>query len=163
MKLEQSFEVARPDRRGLGGADRPRAGRAVPARRRRSPATTRTAPTTATFTVKLGPTTAAYNGTIRIESADEAAHGDARRARTDKRGQGGAGATIVNTLTERRRHDARRRRHRLHDHRPARRLSAAAVIKDISNRLLRDFATCLPAAKLAGRGSTSRRVPGAPR
>ena len=68
-----------------------------------------------TFTVKLGPMTAAYNGTIKIEDADEATHTATLEAKgTDKRGQGGANATIVNTLSE---HDGgtpRRRRHRLH-------------------------------------------------
>src|SRR5919204_3509894 len=53
-----------------------------------------------TFTVKLGPTTAVYNGVLRIEEADEAAHTARLHARgTDKRGQGGATATIVNRLT----------------------------------------------------------------
>ena len=52
-----------------------------------------------TFQVKLGPTTAAYRGTIKIESADDSTHTATLKARgTDKRGQGGASATIVNTL-----------------------------------------------------------------
>src|SRR3954454_5898300 len=55
-----------------------------------------------TFTVRLGPTTASYNGVLKIQEADEAAHRAVLNARgTDKRGQGGATATIVNTLTER--------------------------------------------------------------
>src|SRR3954465_5581280 len=53
------------------------------------------------FKVKLGPTTAAYKGTVQIAEADEANHRATLRAKgTDKRGQGGANATIVNTLTE---------------------------------------------------------------
>ena len=74
------------------------------------------------FQVKLGPTTASYRGTIRIESADAETHTATLAARgSDKRGQGGASATIVNSLhaTDARRH-ARRRRDRLHDHRAAR-------------------------------------------
>ena len=52
------------------------------------------------FKVKLGPTTASYRGTVLIEEADEEAHRATMRAKgTDKRGQGGAAATIVNTLT----------------------------------------------------------------
>src|SRR4051812_47189009 len=52
-----------------------------------------------TFTVKLGPTTAVYNGTLRIDDVDEATHTATLHARgTDKRGQGGATATIVNRL-----------------------------------------------------------------
>src|SRR3954463_2336947 len=51
------------------------------------------------FQVKLGPTTASYRGTIKIESADAASHTATLAARgSDKRGQGGASATIVNTL-----------------------------------------------------------------
>ena len=52
------------------------------------------------FKVKLGPTTASYRGTVKIEEADEATHRATMKAKgTDKRGQGGANATIVNTLT----------------------------------------------------------------
>ena len=73
------------------------------------------------FKVKLGPTTASYRGTVKIEEADEATHTATMRAKgTDKRGQGGANATIVNTLTSDGGTHARRGRHRLHDHRPAR-------------------------------------------
>src|SRR6202008_764641 len=51
------------------------------------------------FKVKLGPTTAAYRGTIKIESADVATHTATMAAKgSDKRGQGGASATIVNSL-----------------------------------------------------------------
>ena len=51
------------------------------------------------FCVKLGPMTAAYNGTIKVEDADEASRTATLKARgTDKRGEGGAHATIVNTL-----------------------------------------------------------------
>ncbi|HET8951863.1 MAG TPA: SRPBCC family protein, partial [Solirubrobacteraceae bacterium] len=51
------------------------------------------------FKVKLGPTTAAYKGTVKIEEADAATHTATMRANgTDKRGQGGAHATIVNRL-----------------------------------------------------------------
>src|SRR5215212_3848616 len=54
-----------------------------------------------TFEVKLGPTTAAYRGTLKFDEIDEAAHRAVLNARgTDKRGQGGATARIVNTLTE---------------------------------------------------------------
>ena len=74
-----------------------------------------------TFSVKLGPMTAAYNGTIKVEEVDEAAHRATLKAKgTDKRGQGGANATIVNTLSRARRRHARRRGDGLHHHRPAR-------------------------------------------
>src|SRR5918999_4207442 len=52
-----------------------------------------------TFQVRLGPTTANYRGTIRIESADEGTHTATLAAKgSDKRGQGGASAKIVNAL-----------------------------------------------------------------
>ena len=97
-----------------------------------------------TFTVKLGPMTAAYNGTIRIEDVDEAAHRATLKARgTDKRGQGGASATIVNTLSE---HDGGTRVEAVTDFTITGRLAQfgrGGIMQDVSNRLLRDFATCL--------------------
>jgi uncharacterized protein len=97
-----------------------------------------------TFTVKLGPMTAAYNGTIRIEDVDEAAHRATLKAKgTDKRGQGGANATIVNTLSE---HDGGTRVEAVTDFSITGRLAQfgrGGMMQDVSNRLLRDFATCL--------------------
>jgi uncharacterized protein len=97
------------------------------------------------FQVKLGPTTASYRGTVKIQSADAATHTATLAARgTDKRGQGGANATIVNTLHETEaggtRVDAAT------DFTITGRLASfgrGGMIKDISNRLMRDFATCL--------------------
>jgi len=97
-----------------------------------------------TFTVKLGPMTAAYNGTIRIEEADEATHTATLKAKgTDKRGQGGAHATIVNRLSE---HDGGTRVEAETDFAITGRLAQfgrGGMMQDVSNRLLRDFATCL--------------------
>jgi carbon monoxide dehydrogenase subunit G len=97
-----------------------------------------------TFTVKLGPMTAAYNGTIKIEQADETTHTATLKARgTDKRGQGGANATIVNTLSE---HDGATRVEAVTDFNITGRLAQfgrGGMMQDVSNRLLRDFATCL--------------------
>jgi uncharacterized protein len=97
-----------------------------------------------TFQVKLGPTTAAYNGTIKIEEIDEANHKATLRANgTDKRGQGGAHATIVNTVRE---GDGVTHVDAVTDFTITGRLARfgrGGMIQDISNRLLRDFATCL--------------------
>jgi carbon monoxide dehydrogenase subunit G len=97
-----------------------------------------------TFQVKLGPTTAAYNGTIKIEQIDEANHTATLRANgTDKRGQGGAHATIVNTVRE---GDGVTHVDAVTDFTITGRLARfgrGGMIQDISNRLLRDFATCL--------------------
>ena len=103
-----------------------------------------------TFTVKLGPMTAAYRGTIRIESSDAASHTATLAAKgTDKRGQGGATATIVNTLHET---GAGTRVDAVTEFAITGRLATfgrGGVIQDVSNRLLRDFATCLQ-QRLAG-------------
>jgi uncharacterized protein len=97
-----------------------------------------------TFTVKLGPMTASYNGTIKIEDVDEAAHRATLKARgTDKRGQGGANATIVNTLSE---HEGGTRVEAVTDFTITGRLAQfgrGGMMQDVSNRLLRDFASCL--------------------
>jgi carbon monoxide dehydrogenase subunit G len=97
-----------------------------------------------TFTVKLGPTTASYNGTLRLDEVDEAAHAVVMSARgTDKRGQGGATATIRSvvapegdgtkvevdtdfTITGR-----------------LARFGRGGMIEDVSRRLLADFSSCL--------------------
>jgi carbon monoxide dehydrogenase subunit G len=97
------------------------------------------------FKVKLGPTTAAYRGTVKVEEADEAARRATLKAKgTDKRGQGGANATIVNTLSSS--GDAATRVEAVTDFTITGRLARfgrGGMIEDISNRLMRDFATCL--------------------
>src|ERR1700761_4343338 len=51
------------------------------------------------FKVKIGPTSAAYTGKLMMENIDESAHTATMQAQgTDKRGQGGAKATIISTL-----------------------------------------------------------------
>ena len=52
-----------------------------------------------TMTVKIGPITAKYKGTIEIQEADDAAHRAVMRAKArDARGQGGAQATITSSM-----------------------------------------------------------------
>jgi carbon monoxide dehydrogenase subunit G len=54
-----------------------------------------------TMTVKMGPVTQKYNGTVKIEDADESTHRAVIRADgKDARGQGTASATITSTLSE---------------------------------------------------------------
>jgi carbon monoxide dehydrogenase subunit G len=121
------------------------------------------------FQVKLGPTTAAYRGTVRIESADESARIATLAARgTDKRGQGGASATIVNKLSER--EGGGTRVDTETDFTITGRLASfgrGGMMKDISKRLLRDFAACLQqrlAAQPAGvaEGKSPAEVSGEP-
>jgi carbon monoxide dehydrogenase subunit G len=143
MKLEQSFEVAAPiDAVWAALNDLERVAPCLPG----AAITGHDEDGTyhGSFQVKLGPTTAAYRGTIRIESAEERTHTATLSARgTDKRGQGGASATIVNTLTE---HDGATTVHAATDFTITGRLAGfgrAGMMEDISNRLLRDFSTCL--------------------
>ena len=120
MKLEQSFEVAAPLERvweALIDVERWRPclpGAAVTGRNDDGTYN-------GTFKVKIGPTSAAYSGKLAMENIDEAAHTATMEAQgTDKRGQGGAKATIVSTLARgRRRRDPGRGRDRLPHHRPA--------------------------------------------
>ncbi len=52
-----------------------------------------------TMTIKIGPITAKYQGTVKIEEADEAARRAVMRAQArDSRGQGTAAATITSTM-----------------------------------------------------------------
>ncbi|MBV9820058.1 MAG: SRPBCC family protein [Solirubrobacterales bacterium] len=53
------------------------------------------------FKVKIGPTSAAYSGKLSMENVDEATHSATMQANgTDKRGQGGAKATIASSVSE---------------------------------------------------------------
>jgi carbon monoxide dehydrogenase subunit G len=143
MKLEQSFDVAAPlDQVWRALNDLARVAPCLPG----AAITDHDDDGTyhGTFQVKLGPTTAAYRGTIKIENADESSHTATLKARgTDKRGQGGANATIVNTLTEQ---DGGTRVEAVTDFTITGRLARfgrGGMMEDISNRLMRDFATCL--------------------
>ena len=96
------------------------------------------------FTVKLGPTTAAYRGELAMEELDAAAHRSVMRASgTDKRGQGSAKATIVSTMRE----DGDVTTVEVEtDFTITGRLARfgrGGMIQDVSNRLLRDFSDCL--------------------
>jgi carbon monoxide dehydrogenase subunit G len=97
------------------------------------------------FKVKLGPTTASYRGTVKVEQADESAHRATLKAKgTDKRGQGGANATIVNTLSSD--GGGTTRVEAVTDFTITGRLARfgrGGMIEDISNRLMRDFSSCL--------------------
>lgn len=99
------------------------------------------------FQVKLGPTTASYRGTLKLQSIDEAARVATMDASgRDKRGQGGAKATMVSTVTEAEGGGARV--HVDTDFTITGRLARfgrGGMIQDISNRLLGDFSTCLQA------------------
>jgi carbon monoxide dehydrogenase subunit G len=158
MKLEQTFEVQAPlEQVWTALIDLERVAPCLPG----AAITERDEEGTyhGTFTVRLGPMTAAYRGTIRVEEADEASHTATLKARgTDKRGQGGASATIVNRLSE---HDGGTRVEAVTDFTITGRLAQfgrGGMMEDVSNRLLRDFATCLQ-GRLAERPEAAAAVP----
>jgi uncharacterized protein len=161
MKLEQSFEVQAPiDQVWAALIDLERVAPCLPG----AAITGRDDDGTyhGTFQVKLGPTTANYRGTIAIDEADESAHRATLKARgTDKRGQGGASATIVNTLTDQ---GGATKVEAVTDFTITGRLAAfgrGGMIKDISNRLMKDFATCLQ-SRLAEQPAAPPETPGVP-
>ncbi len=105
------------------------------------------------FTIKLGPTTAAYAGKLELTKVDEAAHQVTMSANgRDKRGQGSAKATIESsmehaggvtkvgvvtdfTLTGR-----------------LARFGRGGMIEDVSNKLVGNFVECLRSSLEASQG-----------
>ncbi len=142
MKLEQSFEVKAPlERVWEALIDVERVAPCLPGAEitEAEGGTYR-----GNFSVRLGPTTAAYRGELRIEEADAEAHRSVMRATgQDKRGQGSAKATIVSVLTAA--DDATKVDVETAFTLTGRlaRFGRGGMIQDISNRLLKDFAECL--------------------
>jgi carbon monoxide dehydrogenase subunit G len=97
-----------------------------------------------TFSVRLGPTTAAYRGELHIEEKDESAHRVTMRASgQDKRGQGSAKATIVSTMHEEGEVTNVDVETDFTITGRLARFGRGGMIQDISNRLMKDFANCL--------------------
>src|SRR6201996_9763159 len=98
MKLAQSFEVKAPlERVWEALVDVERVAPCLPG----AEVTGRNDDGTydGTFRVKIGPTAAAYTGKLAMQNVDADAHTATMDAQgTDRRGQGGARATIVSTL-----------------------------------------------------------------
>ncbi len=143
MKLEQSFEIAAPlDEVFDALIDLERVAPCLPGAAitgRDDEGAYR-----GTIVIKLGPTTAPYNGTITIDAIDREAYTATLNARgTDKRGQGGATAIIVNRLSD---VDGRTRVDAETDMNITGRLARfgrPGMVQDISNRMLKEFASCL--------------------
>ena len=150
MKLEQSFEVAAPLQRVWEAlVDVERVAPCLPG----AAVTGRNDDGSydGTFKVKIGPTSAAYSGKLHMEDIDESAHtATMHAAGTDKRGQGGAKATIVSSVVDTG-SDSTRVTVITDYHITGRlaRFGRGGMIEDISNRLLGDFAKCLQSS-LAG-------------
>jgi carbon monoxide dehydrogenase subunit G len=150
MKLEQSFEVAAPLEqvwRTLIDVEHVAPclpGAAVTGRNEDGSYN-------GTFTVKIGPTTASYTGKLEMENIDEAAHTATMQAQgTDKRGQGGAKATIFSRVVPV--DGAGTRVDVVTDYHITGRLARfgrGGMIEDISERLLREFAKRLQSSLAA--------------
>jgi uncharacterized protein len=104
-----------------------------------------------TFSVRLGPTTAAYRGQLAMDEVDESAHRVVMRASgQDKRGQGSAKATIVSTMNEQAGVTTVEVETDFTITGRLARFGRGGMIQDVSNRLLRDFSTCLQKSIEAG-------------
>jgi carbon monoxide dehydrogenase subunit G len=125
-----------------------------------------------TFSVRLGPTTAAYRGQLSMAEVDEGAHRVVMRASgQDKRGQGTAKAEIVSVLSEAEGVTTVAVDTDFTITGKLARFGRGGMIQDVSNRLLRDFSDCLakkieagaqPAASGASGGSAEPASGGPP-
>ena len=140
MKLEQEFEVAAPiDRVWEALIDVERVAPNLPG----AAVTGRNDDGTynGTFAVKIGPTSASYEGRLAMEQADEASHTAVMQANgTDKRGQGGAKATITSHLSEVDGHTRVEVSTDYHITGRLARFGRGGMIEDISEKLLKQFA-----------------------
>jgi hypothetical protein len=146
MKLEQSFEVAAPlERVWEALTDVERVAPCLPG----ASVTGRNEDGSynGEFKVKIGPTSAAYTGKLSMENVDADAHtATMQAAGTDKRGQGGAKATIVSTVASAESgHTKVDVATEYHITGRLARFGRGGMIEEISQRLLRDFSTNLQA------------------
>jgi carbon monoxide dehydrogenase subunit G len=163
MKLEQEFEVAAPiDRVWQALIDVERVAPNLPG----AAVTGRNddGSYNGTFAVKIGPTSAKYSGKLQMVDVDEASYtATMDAAGTDTRGQGGAKATITSKLTE---VDGGRTRVNVDtDYRITGRLARfgrGGMIEDISEKLLKQFATSLQGSLAAGQGGAPPPAEAAP-
>ncbi len=147
MKLEQSFEVSAPiERVWKALVDVEHVAPCLPG----AAVTGRNddGSYNGTFSIKIGPTTAAYAGKLEMKEIDEQAHEATMHAQgNDKRGQGGANATIVSKVVEEK--PGETRVDVATDYHITGRLARfgrGGMIEDISERLLREFAQRLQAS-----------------
>jgi uncharacterized protein len=96
------------------------------------------------FTIKVGPATAVYKGTLKMEQLDEAARVATMSASgTDKRGQGGAKASIVSRMREENGVTHVDVETDLTITGRLAQFGRPGIIQDVSNRLMGQFARCL--------------------
>jgi uncharacterized protein len=143
MKLEHSFQVAAPlDRVWEALVDVERVAPCLPGAEITEAG--EDGAYRGTFSVRLGPTTAAYRGELAMEEVDADAHRAVMRASgQDKRGQGSAKATIVSTMREEGGATTVDVETDFTITGRLARFGRGGMIEDVSNRLLRDFSECL--------------------
>jgi uncharacterized protein len=143
MKLEHSFQVAAPlDRVWEALVDVERVAPCLPGAEITEAGEDGTY--RGTFSVRLGPTTAAYRGELSMEEVDADAHRAVMRASgQDKRGQGSAKATIVSTMREEEGATTVDVETDFTITGRLARFGRGGMIQDVSNRLLREFSECL--------------------
>src|SRR3712207_452975 len=117
-----------------------------------------------TMKVKIGPITANYKGTVKVEEADEENHRAVMQATgRDARGQGTASATIVSTLQE----EGDETRVKVETDMKLTGRAAQfgrGIAQDVATKMLTQFAECLereisgPAEGEIGRASCRERV-----
>jgi uncharacterized protein len=96
-----------------------------------------------TMTIKIGPITSRYKGTVKIESADEDNHVAVIRAQAkDARGQGTASATITSAMEQVADGTRVRVETDMRVTGPAAQFGRG-VMQDVSAKLMRQFADCL--------------------
>jgi aerobic carbon-monoxide dehydrogenase medium subunit len=115
-----------------------------------------------TFHVKVGPASASYRGTIKLESVDESAHRLVMKASgQDSRGQGSASATITLELSGA---DGEGTHVEAHSSfsitGTLARFGRSGMIEDVANLLMRRFAACIE-HKLTGRQAKNPTTRGA--
>jgi uncharacterized protein len=143
MKLEHSFQVAAPlERVWEALIDVERVAPCLPGAEITEASEDGTY--RGTFSVRLGPTTAAYRGQLSMEEVDAEGHRVVMRASgQDKRGQGSAKATIVSGLREEAGSTTVDVETDFTITGRLARFGRGGMIEDVSHRLLRDFSDCL--------------------
>ncbi|MGH2927438.1 MAG: SRPBCC family protein, partial [Solirubrobacteraceae bacterium] len=161
MKLEQSFEVTAPlERVWVALIDVERVAPCLPGAQ--VSGRNDDGSYDGTFKVKIGPTAAIYSGKLRMEQVDEERHTATMDAQgTDRRGQGGARATIVSSVapvSEGVTQVSVATEYSITGR--LARFGRGGMIEEISNRLLREFARSLQ-EMLSGDGAAEVAAAGA--
>lgn len=108
--------------------------------------------------IKIGPITAQYKGTVKIQESDETAHTVTMRAQAkDARGQGSASATITSSMEETPEGTKVTVVTDMRVTGPAAQFGRG-VMQDVSAKLMKRFADCL-AEQLGGGGAAAEEEP----